>query len=609
MKKNWLIVLITTVMLLSLLLPIALANRSENTVDLFALKIDAKVNKEEISCWKSDDGDFYVFLPAYTDFATAVFDLHTQAPVYINNEKIVDGQTCTDFKLNIPYNINYEYYGKKQSANITFMQSENIATMFIETESGSMEYIHTNKGKGEAGKLRVYTAEGITDYKGEIESLSGRGNNTWDVLDKKPYSLDMTDDVNILGMGSATRWILLANAADPSNLRNKVAYDFAKEMNLKYSPDSRWVDLYLNGEYAGLYLLCERNEVNDNRLDISSQNGVLMSWEDETQLKAKKRTYITTDLGKAYRIHYPKSVSKELSQEIQDKCQAFENALFDNSNNAWLNMIDLESWVRKYLVDEMLGNLDGYLISHYVYFENLNGKIYCGPVWDYDKAMGNDSDTVWSITNPNVFIIDRYKQFSADMGYIPALLKKSEFTDMAKKLFKDEFLPKLNVFLGKNIPQYITETETAFEMNKVRWFSGADVGTLQQETEEILKYITDHNEFLQSAWVDGKEYCKISITDLSNDMFFTVPMGGTLKEIPKIDNTEWGVFNGLYYSDSNEPFDITKPINEDIELYAKWVDSSSNKADDLLKLIPVMVIAALFIVVLVISIKQIKESR
>lgn len=607
--KKWLIVLVTTVTLLLLLLPITLVDRGENKVNLFSLKTGTKVNTEEISCWKSDSGGFYVFLPAYVDFSAAVFNLQTQSPIYINDKKIANGQGCTDFELNTAYTISYEYYGKKHSDKITFMQSENIATMFIKTETGNMEYIHTNKGKGEAGSLSVYTAQGVTNYNGDIELLSGRGNTSWEQYDKKSYSLDLLENVNVLGLGAAQRWVLLANAEDPTNLRNKIAFDFAKEMNLKCSPDSCWVDLYLNGEYAGLYLLCERNEVSENRLDISSQSGVLMSWEDEVRLETKKQTYITTELGKAYRIHYPKSVSKELSQQIQNKCQAFENALFDNSSNAWLDMIDLESWVRKYLIDEMLGNPDGVMISHYVYFEALDGKMYCGPVWDYDKAMGNDSDKWYNITAPNVFVVGRYKNFRLDNGYIPALLQKPEFSNMAKKLFKDEFLPKLNAFLSEKTPQYIAETNSAFEMNKARWFGSASVGTLKQETEKILKYITDHNRFLQSAWVDGKEYCKISITNLSNDMFFTVPVGGTLKEIPKIDNTEWGVFNGLYYSNSNEPFDITKPINEDIELYAKWIDSSSNKADDLLKLIPVMVIAVLFFAVLVISIKQIRKSR
>ena len=69
-------------------------------------------------------------------------------------------------------------------------------------------------------------------------------------------------------MGAAKKWILLANAFDASNINNKMAYDFAAKAGCAYTPECRWVDLYLNGAYTGLYLLSERNEVDSQRVDI-----------------------------------------------------------------------------------------------------------------------------------------------------------------------------------------------------------------------------------------------------------------------------------------------------------------------------------------------------
>ncbi len=613
MKKNWVIILIMSVLLLTLLVPITLAQPKIDTSDLFSVEFKVEGHKEKISCWKSDKGGFFVFLPACAQLSTAVFDLHSESDVYLDNNKITDGQPIKNYELNQQYELTYTRFGKKKTATFTIMQSEKVASMYIQTESGSMEYIHDKKGNNEKGQMTVYTVDGQTDCTAEIASIAGRGNTTWEKYDKKAYSLDLSTDTNLLGMGDATRWVLLANAGDPSNLRNKIVYDFAKEVNLSFSPDSNWVDLYLNGEYAGLYLLCERNDVNKNRVNISEENGVLFSWESEERLKASGHKYVLTDNGKPYRVHYPKNASDKVLKEITGKAQVLENALFSSdgidllTKKSWLDIIDLDSWVKKYLIDEMFGNLDGFLYSQYGYYDK-DGKIYCGPVWDYDHSLGEDYDEFWSITNPDVFVVGRYNDGSLDSSYISAILGKKEFSERYKQLFKDEFLPKIESFLEEKIPQYITETEAAYKMNKIRWYTGQDLGGLQQEADQICDYITKHNDFLYGAWVEGKEYCKVSIVKIPNDMFFALGSGSTLSEMPKIEDTDWGVFDGLYYCDSSKPFDINKPITTDTELYAKWVDSRSNKLDDIIKLAPLGVFGILFVVVLIIALRQMKRA-
>lgn len=614
--KKYLTVLIATLLISLLLFPVLLIKQPTIDTKLFSVKVSIGGNTEKISFWELDKGKYYVFLPSGAELSAASMCFETQVPVYIDGERKYTGDTCAEFELNTSYEFSYECSGKPHSGELVFMQSANIASLYIDTESGNMDYIHNKKGNKESGKLCAYNNDGTIALKANVESIAGRGNTTWDYYDKKSYSLDLSKEVDLLGMGAANRWILVANAGDPSNMRNKIVYEFAEIMKLSYSPDSRWVDLYLNGEYAGLYLLCERNEVNTNRIDISKENTTLLSWEDESNLEAKNQTYITTNSGKAYRVHYPKVPTNELMEKISYKCQTFENALFSDSGidsltgKSWLDMIDLESWAKKYLLEEIMGNLDGYMVSHYCYWDGLDddGRFYAGPVWDYDHAMGNDTNKYYSVTNPQAFVVGRTKNNSFDKGYIPAFLQKQEFTDMTKQLFKDEFLPELNEFLEEKLPEYIAETEFAFKMNKVRWFNDGKVGTLQEEANQIYTYITDHTEFLYSAWVEGEKYCKVSITGLPNNVFYTVLSGECLEELPEISDTSWGVFKGLYYCDNDKPFDITKPITEDTELYAKWADSDTNKADDLIKLIPAIVITVLFVVIFVVDLKRNRKS-
>ena len=84
--------------------------------------------------------------------------------------------------------------------------------------------------------------------------IKGRGNYTWG-LPKKPYQIKFADNTSVLGMAPSKTWVLLANAADASLVRNKVAFELADKIGLAYSPESRWVDLRVDGKYRGNYLM------------------------------------------------------------------------------------------------------------------------------------------------------------------------------------------------------------------------------------------------------------------------------------------------------------------------------------------------------------------
>ena len=117
---------------------------------------------------------------------------------------------------------------------MTFLRSAKMPTMYINTESGNMDYIHSKKDNKEAGTVNLYSTSGEADFSGELESVKGRGNFTWTDYDKKPYSIKLKEEADLLEMGKAQNWILLANAADISNLRNKIVYDFAEESGMGY---------------------------------------------------------------------------------------------------------------------------------------------------------------------------------------------------------------------------------------------------------------------------------------------------------------------------------------------------------------------------------------
>ena len=196
---------------------------------------------EKVSCWNNGE-DYYVFLPSYAEISKTKICLSTQTQVKINGVNIVDEMFCDDFELDEKYEMEYQDFLSEKSCNIIFLKSENVATAYLTTESGNMDYIHSKKGNSEAGNIKFFSVDGKLDSSEIVESIKGRGNYTWEYYDKKPYSLDLRQETDILGLGKASRWILLANAFDESHLKNKLVFEFSKNVGLEYSPDSQWVN-------------------------------------------------------------------------------------------------------------------------------------------------------------------------------------------------------------------------------------------------------------------------------------------------------------------------------------------------------------------------------
>lgn len=107
-----------------------------------------------------------------------------------------------------------------------------------------------------------------------VMEIKARGNSTYN-LPKKPYKIKLDKATDLFGMGKSKHWVLLAQYFDEALMRNKIAYDFSGEMGLPYC-ESTWVDVVFNGEYIGVYQLCEQVRIGETRVDITD-------WEEEAE--------------------------------------------------------------------------------------------------------------------------------------------------------------------------------------------------------------------------------------------------------------------------------------------------------------------------------------
>lgn len=590
------VLLLTAVLLVTAVFCWQQDARSEPELELdslFSVLLSHNGETEEFDCcyvWTGERYQFFVVFPGYVDHSQGTIRINTPHTVSINGQLLEDGMACDIFDLNVPYKMIYTIEDISYHFQFQFLQSGDVPTMYIDVQSGSMDYIHEKKGNEESGKVRVYAADGELLHEERADSVNGRGNHTWN-QQKKPYSLKLIRETNLLGLGAARNWVLLSNPSDPSQLRNKLVYDYADAAGLDYSPDSEWVDLYLNGEYAGLYLLCERNEIHAQRIDLAADDSFLVSLELPARLANQGYPFIATEKGSALRIHQTSVTPSELKRIWQSAENAIlaEDGIDPNTGKHWSEWIDLDSWARKYLIEEIFGNLDACAVSQYFYGDLETGKIYAGPVWDYDMSMGNS--LAWQLSSPKAFFANRaVLRRGMEDPWFYALYQDEQFYDYVVALYQNEFRPLLQAFLDTELEQYISQIRHAAETDGIRW------GTtdMLSEIESIRAYMAQRIDFLNSVWLEKETYFTVlvNMNEGSNTACYAVKPGEYAPEPPPCDYRNDVM--GWYYVDTEEPYDAARPIYEDTEIYLKLSSTGEDQISPF-QAVPILAVFVLLI--------------
>lgn len=528
--------------------------------------------EELISCWDDGMGSLYVFLPGYAQMEDVYFRIDSDQQIIVGDCVAEDKMSCASYRLNEEYGISVETEDDVYCSLLRFVKSGDVPTMYIDVASGTMDYIHLEKTNQESGQMRLYEKNGVLSFSGEIESIKGRGNTTW-FADKKPYNITLSNEADLLDMGAAQKWILLAEGHNDNPVRNKIVYDFASSVGIPYTPDTRWVDLYLNGEYAGLYLLSERNEIHPERVDIPQENSFLVSMESERLLNEQGIAHVLTASERALRI---RSTYQDHWQ-IQTILQSVENAILSETGidsitgKHWRELIDMDSWVRKYLIEEVFANPDGGAVSQYFYYDGSDptGRVFAGPVWDYDYAMGGED--YWLGEYTAFFTMNRMNsKFSNYISWFYPLYHSDVFYQRLTEIYEQEFLPRLNELLSVKICEYAEELQYASVTNQIRW--GIDAGSLEREMAFICAFLEKRMEFLSDIWIGGTEYCTAHVNiGRYYDAHFAVKPGCRIPDIPEHVLSD-GV--GWYRMDTEEPFDIAQPIYEDVSIYYREAETA-----------------------------------
>ena len=334
--------------------------------------------------------------------------------------------------------------------------------------------------------------------------VKGRGNSSWK-MPRRSYQIKLHNRDSVIGMDPAKKWLLIANYADASLMRNKLMYDLAAQM-MDFAPQSEFADLWIDGDYRGVYLVCQRIATAKTSLNLKSEQGILAEidtfyWHDaDSYFKSNYSPAVfTLKDSPADDMEKEDSLARKSFSDFEDDVRRFEDLLYAEEKD-WeqiSSMINVDSFVAFYLLEEFSENPDSCRTSLYIYQDGPNDVLHMGPVWDFDKALGYAQKGKYGGDPERDYVsnIQEYMGTENDCTWYTELLKIPEFQDAVQEYYqttaRDVFLSS-----GQLIEDYRHRIAKSAEYTESIW-----------PVAEIAENC-GHDPVQFSCWNDAVDYLK-----------------------------------------------------------------------------------------------------
>ena len=387
-------------------------------------------------------------------------------------------------------------------------QITNLPTVVIHTLNDEIPYDKEH----EITCLVTIISEDGTSVLTDTATIRERGNASRN-FPKKPYRIKFANKHKVLGSkANAKKWTLINNYGDKTLMRNQLAFELSRRFGMPYTPFCAYVDVVLNGDYKGCYQLCDQIEVRKDRVDITEMaptdiegealTGGYLIEVDAYANQEPEQGMFWSDFGTGVTIKSPGD------DEITPEQKEYIRAHYSRMEKDWRTYLDLNTFLRHFLVGEMSGNTDTYW-SVYMYKHRSNDTMYVGPVWDFDLAFENDLRT-YPISHLTDYI---YRTSGSTTGYMRSLVDQIVVQNAAsKQQLKDIWAEiRRSGFSEESFNDYIDEQAALLEhsqrLNFMRWpilsttvHENPQVyGSYEAEVENVHHYIN-----YRIPWLDNK---------------------------------------------------------------------------------------------------------
>lgn len=412
--------------------------------------------------------------------------------------------------------------------------SGTLPVMFINTEgavpiTSKDEYVYADYYVDNMG------IEGIENVGSQdapqLMEIRGRGNYTWSDFDKKPYRIKLDQKTPLLGMKRNKHFALLAHPDDKLGfLRNTVGFEISRRLGLAWTPAQQPVEVVLNGDYLGLYMLTEIIRVEPDRVNITEQanyetNRFLITggWLVEIDNYLEEEQIRTVEgngnsIWSTYKS--PELLSDEQRTYLTGLINTVNAAIYvsDKTNNSWEKYIDPDTLACFYLTQELLDDTESFHGSCYWHKENGDStKIMFGPVWDFGNAFHR---------TPNRFI---YDQPAFTQTWIGEIAKFPHFQEIVLKHW-NRYVRMHHKSMDEFIDDFIGKIYYAAMSDAARWPQYGNPDILN-DRDTFKSYFHSKYSWLASQWgepsdVPGDVNLDGSVNAADVTLLYDILLGG-----------------------------------------------------------------------------------
>lgn len=524
----------------------------------------------EIALQKEGD-ETYLFLPAAAD-------LHALTFTFLDYLTLRAGENTLPLTSGTPFDLTALFPEEPEDGvyaltmergryalPVKIMRSENISALFLTSADPKKDraWVEQDKDNKAKGSAVMTDAGGAVLYDGGLKQIKGRGNSTWS-YPKKPYQIKLENAADLMECGEpAGTWVLLANYYDRTLLRNRITFDLASELGLDYTPHSRPVDLYYDAEYLGSYLLSEKTELGTNRVDLNDlqkdieeanpdvsdyealdlvrgetnagrtsqyvdglQEPAQLSGGYLLEIDLEDRAYeevswFTTPLGLFLVLKSPEFATEDTVGYISACWQGFEDAAVNGGAHPvtgfpYTNYMDRESLAKCYLILELAMDGDAFRSSTYFYKPEGEGKLFAGPVWDFDTGYGlfyADFSPEEPVAGASVLgkTLLEIPDFQNALGE-----EKEPLHTLIRSILLSPD-PNARGTVLRSLTSYDEEVAASRQMDLIRWPYGALTHETQRTTEDLRQIIDRRESWLYQEF--GGTVAPL-FADVSSDDWF-----------------------------------------------------------------------------------------
>ncbi|MBQ2075873.1 MAG: CotH kinase family protein [Muribaculaceae bacterium] len=412
--------------------------------------------------------------------------------------------------------------------------SGTLPVMFINTEgavpiTSKDEYVYADYYVDNMG------IEGIENVGSQdapqLMEIRGRGNYTWSDFDKKPYRIKLDQKTPLLGMKRNKHFALLAHPDDKLGfLRNTVGFEISRRLGLAWTPAQQPVEVVLNGDYLGLYMLTEIIRVEPDRVNITEQanyetNRFLITggWLVEIDNYLEEEQVRTVEgngnsIWSTYKS--PELLSDEQRTYLTGLINTANAAIYvnDKTNNSWEKYIDPDTLACFYLTQELLDDTESFHGSCYWHKENGDStKIMFGPVWDFGNAFHR---------TPNRFIYDKP---AFTQTWIGEIAKFPHFQEIVLKHW-NRYVRMHHKSMDEFIDDFIGKIYYAAMSDAARWPQYGNPDILN-DRDTFKSYFHSKYSWLASQWgepsdVPGDVNLDGSVNAADVTLLYDILLGG-----------------------------------------------------------------------------------